>query len=275
MGAAWGSLAGQRLEQFLAPGRELELLDPRGNSQLTLVLDRFVIQRDPAGRPEQFTSSLTLRTPAASSPSGGAPNSDPAAQPQRVEKAEISVNHPLRTRGITLYQADWALAAIEVQLGRSPVLPLPLQPFPQLGEQVWGLVLPTRPDGSEPVLLSLSSEEGPVEVYGPDGSLLGRIVPGGEPVDIRGLPVRVVSVLPASGILLKRDPGVPLVYTGFAIALLGGGLSLVATRQLWAVAEASEGRLHVAGLCNRNLTAFAAELPGLLPEPEPLGGEAA
>jgi cytochrome c biogenesis protein len=69
-------------------------------------------------------------------------------------------------------------------------------------------------------------------------------------------------VLPASGILLKRDPGVPLVYTGFAVALLGGGLSLIATRQIWAVAE--QGRLHVGGLCNRNLTAFAAELPLLL-----------
>ncbi|MCF8133659.1 MAG: cytochrome c biogenesis protein ResB [Synechococcus sp. Tobar2m-G35] len=256
VGAAWGALAGQRLEQFLAPGRELELLDPRGRSQLTITLDRFVIQRDPAGRPEQFTSSLTLRPPAATLPE---------------EKAEISVNHPLRTRGITLYQADWALAAIEVQLGRSPVLPLPLQAFPQLGEQVWGLVLPTRPDGSEPVLLSLTSEQGPVEVYGADGTLLGRIVPGGEPVDVQGLPVRVVSVLPASGILLKRDPGVPLVYTGFAIALLGGGLSLIATRQLWAVAEATDGRLHVAGLCNRNLTAFAAELPALLPEAEAVG----
>ena len=256
VGAAWGALAGQRLEQFLAPGRELELLDPRGRAQLTHVLDRFVIQRDPAGRPEQFTSSLTLRPPAATLPE---------------EKAEISVNHPLRTRGITLYQADWALAAIEVQLGRSPVLPLPLQAFPQLGEQVWGLVLPTRPDGSEPVLLSLTSEQGPVEVYGADGTLLGRIVPGGEPVDVQGLPVRVVSVLPASGILLKRDPGVPLVYTGFAIALLGGGLSLIATRQLWAVAEATDGRLHVAGLCNRNLTAFAAELPALLPEAEAVG----
>jgi cytochrome c biogenesis protein len=262
VGAAWGALAGQRLEQFLAPGRDLELLDPRGQSQLTLVLDRFVIQRDPAGRPEQFTSSLTLRTPAA----------DDA--PVHEEQAEISVNHPLRTRGITLYQADWALAAIELQLGRSPVLPLPLQAFPQLGEQVWGLVLPTRPDGSEPVLLSLSSEQGPVEVYGPDGSLLGRIVPGGDPVDIQGLPVRVVSVLPASGILLKRDPGVPLVYTGFAIALLGGALSLVATRQLWAVAEPAEGLLHAAGLCNRNLTAFAAELPGLLPDAEPQNTEA-
>jgi len=262
VGAAWGSLAGQRLEQFLAPGRDLELLDPRGNSQLTLVLDRFVIQRDPAGRPEQFTSSLTLRTPAASSPSGGTPDSDPAAQPQRVEKAEISVNHPLRTRGITLYQADWALAAIEVQLGRSPVLPLPLQPFPQLGEQVWGLLLPTQPDGSNPVLLLLRSEQGPVDVYGSSGDLLGQLSIGGDPVEVAGLPVRVASVLPASGILLKRDPGVPLVYAGFAIALLGGGLSLVATRQLWAIAE--PGCLHVAGLCNRNLTGFADELPRLL-----------
>jgi cytochrome c biogenesis protein len=125
-------------------------------------------------------------------------------------------------------------------------------------------VLPTRPDGSEPVLLSLSSEEGPVEVFGADGTSLGRIVPGGEALEVNGLPVRVAGVLPASGILLKRDPGVPLVYTGFAIALLGGGLSLVATRQLWAVAEAGAGRLHVAGLCNRNLTSFAAELPALL-----------
>jgi cytochrome c biogenesis protein len=251
VGATWGSLAGQRLEQFLAPGRELELLDSRGRSQLTLVLDRFVIQRDPAGRPEQFTSTLTLRSAAAE----GA---------ESDSQAEVSVNHPLRTRGITLYQADWSLVAIDVQLGRSPVLQLPLQAFPQLGEQVWGLVLPTRPDGSEPVLLSLSSEEGPVEVFGADGSSLGRIVPGGEALEVNGLPVRVAGVLPASGILLKRDPGVPLVYAGFAIALLGGGLSLVATRQLWAVADTKAGRLHVGGLCNRNLTAFATELPAML-----------
>jgi cytochrome c biogenesis protein len=57
---------------------------------------------------------------------------------------------------------------------------------------------------------------------------------------------------------------VPLVYAGFAVALVGGALSLVATRQLWAIADDPAGRLHVAGLCNRNLTAFAGELPALL-----------
>ena len=253
LGGAWGAVAGQRAEQYLAPGRSLELMDSRGSSKLTLALDNFSIQRDPAGRPEQFTSQLRILE---GDGSGGS----------LLKQAQISVNHPLRFQGVTLYQADWALAAISLQLGKSPLLQLPLQSFPQLGEQVWGLVLPTRPDGSEPVLLSLGSEQGPVEVYGADGSPLGQISPGGEALEVKGLPIRVASVLPASGILLKRDPGVPLVYAGFAIALAGGGLSLVATRQLWAIAEEGPGpgQLHVAGLCNRNLTGFAAELPQLL-----------
>lgn len=254
LGATWGALGGQRAEQYLAPGRNLELMDSRGSSQLTLALDRFSIQRDPAGRPEQFTSQLRILE---GDGSGGS----------LLKQAEISVNHPLRFQGVTLYQADWALATISLQLGKSPLLELPLQSFPQLGEQIWGIVLPTRPDGSEPVLLSLGSEQGPVEIYGADGISLARLAPGGPAVEVKGLPIRVESVLPASGILLKRDPGVPLVYAGFAIALAGGGLSLLATRQLWAIAEQQAGQvgqLHVAGLCNRNLTGFAAELPQML-----------
>lgn len=253
LGAAWGALGGQRAEQFLAPGRSLELVDSRGHSTLTLALDSFAVERDPAGRPEQFRSDLRLLE-------GDGENGT------LLKASQMSVNHPLRFQGVTLYQADWGLAAITVQLGRSPLLQLPLQSFPELGEQVWGLVLPTRPDGSDPVLLSLSSEQGPVEVFGADGARLGQLGIGASPLEVNGLPVRVASVLPASGILLKRDPGVPLVYAGFAIALAGGGLSLLATRQLWAISEG--GRLHAAGLCNRNLTAFARELPELLNPPQ-------
>ena len=248
VGAAWGSLGGHRQEQFLAPGRQLDLLDSRGDNQITVAVDQFQIERDPAGRPEQFRSALTLK----------------GADGATLKQTEISVNHPLRFRGITLYQADWTLAAIGVQLGRSPVLELPLQTFPQLGDQIWGIVLPTRPDGSQPVLLSLSSEQGPVTVFSAEAKQIASLVPGGEAVEIEGLPVRVDHVLAASGILLKRDPGVPLVYAGFGIALLGGVLSLVATRQLWAISDPANGRLHLGGLCNRNLTAFARELPILI-----------
>lgn len=245
VGAVIGAFGGQRLERYLAPGRSLELLNPQGDTQLELRLEQFGIERDPAGRPEQFTSQLLL-----------VDGADGEPQP-----ASVSVNHPLRHRGITVYQADWALAAVTLQFGQSPLLQLPLQTFPELGDQVWGLVLPTRPDGSAPVLLALQSEQGPVQVFGSDSQLLGLLPVGGEAVDILGLPLRVAEVMPSSGLLIKRDPGVPLVYGGFAITLLGGALSLVATRQLWAIAGSD--RLHLAGLCNRNLVAFADELPAL------------
>ena len=253
VGAAWGALAGQRLERFLAPGNELELLNRRGETQLTVTLEGFGIERDPAGRPEQFRSQLRLQ-----------PGDPAAAEPLSATNREISVNHPLRFQGMTVYQAAWALAAIQVQLGKSPILELPLQSFPQLGDQVWGIVLPTRPDGSNPVLVSLSTEQGPVTVYSAEAEVLGTLVPGGGPAEIAGIPLRIAGVVPASGLLLKRDPGVPLVYAGFAIALAGGALSLIATRQLWAIAEPEQQKLHVAGLCNRNLAAFSRELPALL-----------
>jgi cytochrome c biogenesis protein len=103
-----------------------------------------------------------------------------------------------------------------------------------------------------------------VTAYSAEAEVLGTLVPGGDAVEIQGIPLRIAAVVPASGLLLKRDPGVPLVYAGFAIALLGGGLSLIATRQLWAIAEPELGKLHIAGLCNRNLSALAQELPALV-----------
>jgi cytochrome c biogenesis protein len=243
VGAVVGAFGGQRLERYLAPGRSLELLNRQGETQLELALNTFTIDRDPAGRPEQFSSSLELRD---------LNNNTPLA-------TKVSVNHPIRHRGITIYQADWSLAAATLQLGNSPLLQLPLQTFPELGDQVWGLVIPTKPDGSDPILIALQTETGPALVFAAGSELIGLLPVGGGAVDIDGLPIRLVEVLPASGLLIKRDPGVPLVYTGFAILLLGGGLSIVATRQLWAIVDGDT--LHIGGLCNRNLTAFADELP--------------
>ncbi|QEY33114.1 cytochrome C biogenesis protein CcsB [Synechococcus sp. RSCCF101] len=252
VGAVWGSLAGARLERYLAPGHDIEMLDASGSAQVTLRLDSFSVERDPAGRPEQFRSMLRL-WPGAADAAGDGP----------TVQREISVNHPLRYRGMTVYQADWSLAAITIRFGNSPPLQIPLQPLEQLGDQVWGVVLPTQKDGSDPVLLALTSEQGPVQVFGGDGQLLGSLAvgPGGD--SLPSLPLRVQSVLPASGLLFKRDPGVPLVYGGFGVVLIGGGLSVIATRQIWAIADASHGSLYLAGLCNRNLTGLADDLPVL------------
>ncbi len=250
IGAVWGALAGQRIERFLSPGRSFELLNQDGVSQLTLNLKSFKIDRDPTGVAEQFRSEIELIEEGEAT----------------TNIKEISVNHPLRYRGMTIYQADWALAGITIQLGQSPQFQFPLKSFPELGTQNWGVVIPTSPDGSNPVLISLSNEMGPIQVFDDNGQVLASLRPGSQSVYINDLPLRVLDVIPSSGLLLKRDPGVPLVYTGFAVTMLGGGLSVIATKQLWAVSDSKNSSLHVGGLCNRNLTGFANELPQLLKE---------
>ena len=144
-----------------------------------------------------------------------------------------------------------------MQIGRSPQLQLPLRTYPELGDQIWGLVLPTRPDGSEPVFLSTGSEQGPVQVFDSDGSLITNLRPGGDGTDVKGLPLRVVEIMPASGLLLndtRRSPGVRDLPSP-----LGGGLHGGHPTDL-AVTETTPARLHVQALQSQ-LAGFATELP--------------
>ena len=248
IGATIGAFQGETVEKFLAPGRSFELLNREGMKQLTMTLESFAIDRDPVGRTEQFRSKITLL--------------EPANQTREIK--EISVNHPLRFKGMTVYQADWSLASITLQIEDSPQLEFPLTSFPELGDQIWGLVIPTSPDGTRPILLSLSSELGPIQVFDEEGNLLESLRPGGEYKKVRGTNVRVIDVLATSGLLLKRDPGVPIVYFSFAITLLGGILSIMATRQIWALADPIHDSIHLGGLCNRNISGLAKEMPILI-----------
>ena len=59
-GATYGSLNGQTIEKFLAPGRSIDLLDNNKEKRLTIELQRFQIERDPQGRAEQYRSIVNI-----------------------------------------------------------------------------------------------------------------------------------------------------------------------------------------------------------------------
>tara|TARA_Y100001968_G_C19383380_1_gene731505 strand:- start:249 stop:1544 length:1296 start_codon:yes stop_codon:yes gene_type:complete len=248
LGASWGAINGIQVETFLAPNRSFDLLSTNGIKQLTLTLKSFEIMRDPLGRIEQFKSNIEIKDP-------------------RVTKSqlkEISVNHPLRYKGLTVYQADWSLASINLKIGEGPILQLPLTSFPELGDQIWGVVIPTTKEVTSPVLISLSNEKGPVQIFDEEGNLLGKLSKGGDSKLIKGINLKVIDILTSSGLLLKRDPGVPLVYTGFAIIIIGGVLSIMSTKQIWAIIDERNKSLYIGGLSNRNLIGLAEEMPKII-----------
>ncbi len=245
-GATYGSLNGQTIEKFLAPGRSIDLLDNNKEKRLTIELQRFQIERDPQGRAEQYRSIVNFI----------APNGN------NIEK-EIRVNYPLRYKGLTLYQADWSLSALTIQIDNSPKLQIPIESIPDLGEQVWGTLIPTKKDGTDPVLLTVNSELGPVIIYDNDGTRLVNLSINKE-AEVKGSLIKIINIIPSSGLLLKRDPGVPIVYTSFAIILIGGSLSLISTKKIWIIYEKEKSIIYIGGLSNRNLFGLSKELPELI-----------
>ncbi|MBW3042634.1 cytochrome c biogenesis protein ResB [Prochlorococcus marinus] len=243
LGATYGSLNGQTIEKFLAPGRSINLLDRNEEQELTIELQKFQIDRDPQGRAEQYRSKVKIIEPNG-----------------KKEEKEISVNYPLRYKGLTLYQADWSLAAITLQFKNSPKLQIPIKSIPELGEQVWGTIIPIKKDGKDPILLTVNSELGPVTIYDNDGKKLMTLSTNKE-AEVKGTLIKIINIIPSSGLLLKRDPGVPLVYTSFAIILFGGTLSIISTKKIWVLHEKEKSIIYIGGISNRNLSGLSKELP--------------
>ena len=94
------------------PLAQLDLLDRDGTTQLTITLDRFAIDRDPAGHTEQFRSAHSCRTP-----------TRPGCRDQRQSPAAHR-DHDL----------PGGLVASDGQpAGRSPVLNYRCRPIPSWG----------------------------------------------------------------------------------------------------------------------------------------------
>ena len=246
IGATYGSLNGKTIEKFLAPGRSIDLLNNNEEKGLTIELQKFQIERDPQGRAEQYKSIVNVIEPNGNN-----------------QSKEISVNYPLRYKGLTLYQADWSLAAITIEIDNSPKLQIPIEPISELGEQVWGTVIPTNKDGKNQILLTVDSELGPVNIYDDDGTLLTKLSINKEE-KVKGALIKIINIIPSSGLLLKHDPGVPLVYLSFAIILIGGSLSIISTKKIWVLHENEKSMIYIGGLSNRNLSGLSKELPNLI-----------
>ena len=243
IGATYGSLNGKTIEKFLAPGRSIDLLNNNKEKGLTIKLENFQIERDPQGRAEQYRSIVNIIDPDGNN-----------------QSKEISVNYPLRYKGLTLYQADWSLAAITIKIENSPKLQIPIELIPELGEQIWGTIIPTKKDGQDPILVTVNSELGPVSIFDSDGTFLTNLTPNKE-IKVKDTLIKIINIIPSSGLLLKHDPGVPLVYTSFAIILMGGSLSLISTKKIWVLHEEGKSMIYIGGISNRNLSGLTKELP--------------
>ncbi|GAB1544352.1 cytochrome c biogenesis protein [Scytonema sp. NUACC21] len=255
LGGIWGAMTGFLAQEMVASGNTFQVRNiidagPFAAAQAPkdwqVRVNRFWIDYTPSGGIDQFYSDMSVLN----------------AQGQEVDRKTIFVNSPLRYRGVTFYQTDWGISAIRVQLNNSPVFQIPMAQLDTKGQgRIWGTWIPTKPDLSEGVSILAKDLQGMVLIYDVAGKLVDTVRTGMS-AQVNGVTLKILDLVGSTGLQIKADPGIPIVYSGFALLMLGVVMSYFSHSQIWALQK--DGCLYVGGKTNRAQVTFEREMLEIL-----------
>ena len=250
LGALWGAFTGFFAQEFISSGDTFTInnfieagkFTNLNNAQSFQVkVNNFRIDYTQTGSVDQFYSDLSVIN----------------RKGEELEHKTIFVNEPLRYKGITFYQTTWGIAGIKVQLNNSPIFNLPMVELKSENQgRVWGTWIPLKPDLSEGVSLIAKDLQGTMFLYDMQGKLVQAIRPN-MPLEINGVNVNVLELIGSTGLQIKSDPGVPIVYFGFALLMIGVVMSYISFSEVWALQK--DDRFFFGGKTNRAQVAFEKE----------------
>ncbi|CAA0807584.1 Cytochrome c biogenesis protein CCS1-chloroplastic [Striga hermonthica] len=186
---------------------------------------------------------------------------------KEVMRKTISVNDPLRYGGVTIYQTDWSLSALQIMKDDEGPFNLAMAPLKINGDKkLYGTFLPVG-DNSESTDLKgismLARDMQSIVLYDQEGKFAGIRRPNSKlPIDIDGIKIVVLEAIGSTGLELKTDPGVPVVYAGFGALMLTTCISFLSHTQIWALQDGTT--VVIGGKTNRAKGEFSDDMNILL-----------
>ncbi|MEH2086511.1 cytochrome c biogenesis protein [Nostoc sp.] len=254
LGGIWGAMTGFLAQEMVASGDTFQVTNivdagpiaAKISKDWSVRVNRFWIDYTPSGGIDQFYSDMSVLN----------------NQGKEIDHKKIFVNEPLRYHGITFYQTDWGIAGVRVQFNNSPIFQLPMAQLNTNGNgRIWGTWVPTKPDLSEGVSLLAKDLQGMVLIYDATGKLVDTVRTGMF-TEVNGVKLKILDVIGSTGLQIKADPGIPIVYTGFGLLMLGVVMSYFSHSQIWALQKGD--RLYIGGKTNRAQVAFEQEVLDIL-----------
>jgi cytochrome c biogenesis protein len=220
--------------------------------------DAFEVSFYDTGAPKEYRSDLTILD-----------------HGKEALKQSIRVNDPLTYQGVTLYQSSYGatLARAEIEFierdtGKVQRLVLPFgEPVALPGTPYQVELMDYRENIRDlgPALALAFLREG----QEPSGSWVLAKVPDFHGNRFQNFRIKVLNMeqMHYTGLQVKNDPGVWVVWAGFVLLLASIGLTFYTSHRkvwVWAAARNPHRVLHLAAKTNKNSLAFEREFHHLL-----------
>ena len=244
IGTVVGSINGFKAQEIIPKTETFHIQNILNNGQFTLVpkvstrVNDFWITYTKQTTITQFYSDISIL------------NSDG----NEITRKTIFVNSPARYQGINYYQTDWNLIGLRLENENAQIFQYPLINLGNLQNKIWITWIPSTLDLKQGNIVLIDNLEGYCSVYNDYGQFLGNL----ETNELfrKNFSIILVDILSSTGLQIKTDPGIPLIYTGFLFLMLSTLISYITYSQIWVIKDKS--KLFVGG--NTTRAAFDFEI---------------
>ena len=172
-----------------------------------------------------------------------------------IERKTIFVNSPARYRGLNYYQTDWNLLGLRIKDKDSQLLQYPLINLLNSKAKLWITWIPTDQTLEQGIILLIDNLQGYCSVYNEYGKFLGNLETN--EVFKQNFPITLIDIVSSTGLQIKTDPGIPIIYMGFFSLILSTFISYITYSQIWVVKEKKQ--IFVGGNTTRAIFDFEIE----------------
>ena len=176
-----------------------------------------------------------------------------------LKNQTISVNNPIRFNNVDFYQSDWNLLGIRIKnIENNQIYEYPVF---QLNKNAKSWITWVN-DSAKTKSLVFDQLDNTFSVYDENGQYLSTKNIG-ESITSK---YTVIDLLPSTGLLIKYDPSITLIYIGFGLLMLTTLLSYLPYTQFW-VYESSKN-VWIGSSTNRGKIQLEIEFENLTRELE-------
>ena len=172
-----------------------------------------------------------------------------------IKRKTISVNYPFIHNGIYYYQTDWNLIGLRFKNINNQTIEYPLINASPNQEKIWLTWISNNQLTQNGIILLVDNLEGYCSIYNESGQFLGNLEIN-ETLNLNQN-LTLLEILSSTGLQIKTDPGIPLIYSGFFFLMISTLMSYITYSQVWILQK--NNQLFIGGNTNRALFDFELE----------------
>jgi cytochrome c biogenesis protein len=176
-------------------------------------------------------------------------------QGNETNRKTISVNYPLISNSVYYYQTDWNLIGLRFQNLKNEIIEYPLINVFSNRNKVWLTWISNNSSFNEGIITIIDNLEGYCSVYNENGQFLGNIELN-ETINFK-TPLTLLEIISSTGLQIKTDPGIPVIYSGFFLLMLSTLISYITYSQIWIIQKNQQ--IFIGGNTNRAVFEFELE----------------